>query len=289
MICNHSLFDEAASGRSKIGPLLTRSVVDPVPRRTHRSRIDVFVQPRLPFLSLTIVWLARAERVLFQPITACWRLADSSRIAACYRPFILRLPGIRHGFLSRRVPNMVCLSAVFSFLFPRGNIPTMVSAPARELSSKDETPHTASPAAPSLVLPLPALITSPPPQFKPEASTLPQNEVSSPDPPDGSGDDDFFAETFYDSGEDRMTSPKFDYDAHFRPLENLELSASPDPDPEAELCYVLDDFGPENIKSWCLPDFVSAEVFAIVKGGEPVDFITEFNEFFWRRRVFRAS
>jgi len=85
-----------------------------------------------------------------------------------------------------------------------------------------------------------------------------------------------------DSDEDRRTVPKFDYDARFRPLENLNLSAVQDLDPEAELCYVLEDFGPENIKSWCLPDFVSAEVFAIVKGGEPVDFITEFNEFFWR-------
>jgi len=147
------------------------------------------------------------------------------------------------------------------------------------------------------VPPPPALITSPPPQLKPETPPLPQNEVSSPDSPDGSGDDDFLAEIFSDSDddsdsdsdEDRRTFPKFDYDARFRPLENLDLSASPDPDPEAELCYVLDDFGPENIKSWCLPDFVSAEVFAIVKGGEPVDFITEFNEFFWRRRVFQAS
>ena len=145
--------------------------------------------------------------------------------------------------------------------------------------------------------PPPALITSPPPQLKPETPPLPQNEVSSPDSPDGSGDDDFLAEIFSDSDddsdsdsdEDRRTFPKFDYDARFRPLETLDLSASPDPDPEAELCYVLDDFGPENIKSWRLPDFVSAEVFAIVKGGEPVDFITEFNEFFWRRRVFQAS
>ena len=85
-----------------------------------------------------------------------------------------------------------------------------------------------------------------------------------------------------DSDEDRRTFPKFDYDARFRPLENLDLSAVQDPDPEAEMCYILEDFGPENIKSWCLPDFVSADVFAIVKGGEPVDFITEFNEFFWR-------
>ena len=89
-----------------------------------------------------------------------------------------------------------------------------------------------------------------------------------------------------DSDEDRRTFPKFDYDARFRPLENLNLSAVRDPDPEAELCYVLEDFGPENIRSWCLPDFVSAEVFAIVKGGEPVDFITEFNEFFWRKSSF---
>ena len=86
-----------------------------------------------------------------------------------------------------------------------------------------------------------------------------------------------------DSDEDRRTFPKFDYDARFRPLENLNLSAVRDPQPEAELCFVLEDFGPENIRSWCLPDFVSADVFAIVKGGEPVDFITEFNEFFWRK------
>jgi len=92
-----------------------------------------------------------------------------------------------------------------------------------------------------------------------------------------------------DSDDDRRTVPKFDYDARFRPLENLNLSAVQDPDPEAELCYVLEDFGPENIKSWCLPDFVSADVFAIVRGGEPVDFITEFNEFFWLVRVHRTS
>ena len=92
-----------------------------------------------------------------------------------------------------------------------------------------------------------------------------------------------------DSDEDQRSFPKFDYDARFRPLENLDLSAAKDPDPEAELCYILEDFGPENIKSWCLPDFVSADVFAIVKGGEPVDFIKEFNEFFWRKLLFFAS
>ena len=88
-----------------------------------------------------------------------------------------------------------------------------------------------------------------------------------------------------DSDEDR-SFPKFDYDARFRPLERLDLSAVKDPDPEAELCFILEDFGPENIKSWCLPDFVSADVFAIVKGGESVDFIKEFNEFFWRKLFF---
>lgn len=85
-----------------------------------------------------------------------------------------------------------------------------------------------------------------------------------------------------DSDEDHKTYPKFDYDARFRPLQNLDLSATRDPDPDAEVYYILEDFGPENMKSWCLPDFVSPDVFAVVKCGEPVDFITEFNEFFWR-------
>jgi len=92
-----------------------------------------------------------------------------------------------------------------------------------------------------------------------------------------------------DSDEDRRTFPKFDYDARFRPLENLDLSAPRNPEPDAELCYILEDFGPDNMKSWCLPDFVSPNVFAVVKGGEPVDFITEFNEFFWLVRVHRTA
>jgi len=125
---------------------------------------------------------------------------------------------------------------------------------------------------------------------------LHQNQISSPDSPDGSGDD-FLADMFSDSDDDsdsdsdddRRSFPKFDYDARFRPLENLDLSTARDPDPEAELCYILEDFGPENMRSWCLPDFVSADVFAIVKGGEPVDFVTEFNEFFWLVRIHRTG
>ena len=184
---------------------------------------------------------------------------------------------------------MVSLSAVFSSLSPRRHLSTMVSTPTRRLFSKEETTYT-PPSAPPSLLQLPPTPSTPSPT-PPNPETLPptQNEVSSPDSPDGSGDD-FLMEIFSDSDddsdsdsdEDRRTVPKFDYDARFRPLENLNLSAVRDPDPEAELCYVLEDFGPENIKSWCLPDFVSADVFAIVKGGEPVDFITEFNEFFWR-------
>jgi hypothetical protein len=168
----------------------------------------------------------------------------------------------------------------------------MVSTPARKLFSKEETPYTSSSTPPSVVQLPPTLNTSLPPKLNPETQrSLPQDET--PDSPDGSGDD-FLMEIFSDSDEDsdsdsdddRRTVPKFDYDARFRPLENLNLSAVQDPDPEAELCYVLEDFGPENIKSWCLPDFVSADVFAIVRGGEPVDFITEFNEFFWRKPLF---
>jgi len=92
-----------------------------------------------------------------------------------------------------------------------------------------------------------------------------------------------------DSDDDRRTYPKFDYDARFRPLQNLDLSQVRDPGPGAEVCYALEDFGPENMKSWCLPDFVSSDVFATVKGEEPVDFITEFNEFFWLIRVHRTG
>lgn len=86
-----------------------------------------------------------------------------------------------------------------------------------------------------------------------------------------------------DSDEERRTRPKFDYDARFRPLQNLDLDKVQNPGPTAELCYILEDFGSENLKSWCLPDFVPSNLFATVKGGETVDFITEFNEFFWRK------
>jgi len=185
---------------------------------------------------------------------------------------------------------MVSLPALFTSLSPRRNIFTMVSAPVRKLFSKGETPLTTpSPAPPSPAQLQPTLNTSPLPPPIPEPLPLPQNDASSPDSPDGSGDDflaDIFSDsdddTDSDSDEDRRTFPKFDYDARFRPLQKLDLSAVWDPDPEAEMCYILEDFGPENMKSWCLPDFVSTDVFAVVKGGEPVDFIREFNEFFWR-------
>lgn len=184
---------------------------------------------------------------------------------------------------------MVSLSAVFSSLSPRRTLFTMVSAPTRKLFSKEETSYTTTPTTPPSVVQLPSTLNSSPTHSK-ETLPLSQNEAPSPDSPDDSADD-FLMEIFSDSDddsdsdsdEDRRTFPKFDYDARFRPLENLNLSAVRDPQPEAELCYVLEDFGPENIRSWCLPDFVSADVFAIVKGGEPVDFITEFNEFFWRK------
>lgn len=181
---------------------------------------------------------------------------------------------------------MVSLSNVLSTLSPRRNLLTMVSTPTRKLASKEET----TPATPpSLVQLPPTLNTSPSPQPNPHPSPSPQNDASSPDSPDGSGDD-FLADIFTDSDDDsdsdsdddRRTYPKFDYDARFRPLENLDLNKVPDPGPTAELCYALEDFGPENMKSWCLPDFVSSDVFAVVKAGEPIDFITEFNEFFWR-------
>lgn len=188
---------------------------------------------------------------------------------------------------------MVSLSAVLSSLSPRRPLLAMVSTPARKLFSKEETSYTPPPPPPAVLQLPPTRTTSPP--ARPDSETHPpsQDEAPSPDSPDDSADD-FLMEIFSDSDddsdsdsdEDRRTFPKFDYDARFRPLENLNLSAVRDPDPEAELCYVLEDFGPENIRSWCLPDFVSADVFAIVKGGEPVDFITEFNEFFWRKSSF---
>jgi hypothetical protein len=182
---------------------------------------------------------------------------------------------------------MVSLSAVLSSLSSRRNLYAMVSTPARKLFSKEETPYTPPPAPPSVVQLPSTLHTSSPTQPDPET---PPDEAPSPDSPDGAGDD-FLMEIFSDSDddsdsdsdEDRRVFPKFDYDARFRPLEHLNLSTVRDPEPEAELCYVLEDFGPENLKSWCLPDFVSADVFAIVKAGESVGFITEFNEFFWRK------
>ena len=165
----------------------------------------------------------------------------------------------------------------------------MVSPQTRKLFSKEETPYTSPTPSPSLVQLPPTLNTSPPPQPNLRPSPSLQNESSSPDSPDASGDDflvDIFSDSDddsdSDSDDDRRTYPKFDYDARFRPLENLDLSKVRDPGPAAELCYALEDFGPENMKSWCVPDFVSSDVFAIVKGGEPVDFIAEFNEFFWR-------
>lgn len=165
----------------------------------------------------------------------------------------------------------------------------MVSTPARKFFGKEETPYT-TPAVPPPVM---QLTTSTPPQSNPQQSPSLQGEASSPDSPDDSGDD-FLADIFSDSDDDsdsdsdddRRTYPKFDYDARFRPLENLDLSQVRDPGPSAEICYAVEDFGPESMKSWCLPDFVSSDVFATVKGEEPVDFITEFNEFFWRMFLF---
>jgi hypothetical protein len=187
---------------------------------------------------------------------------------------------------------MVSLSAVLSSLSLRRNPFTMVSTPTRKFFTKEETTYVAPPNPPQLT---PPLRTSPPPLPNPETSAPPQNDPSSPESPDGSGED-FLADIFSDSDDDsdsdsdddRRTYPKFDYDARFRPLENLDLSGVRDPIPGAELCFALEDFGPENMKSWSLPDFVSSDVFAIVKGGEPVDFITEFNEFFWRTFSFRC-
>ena len=184
---------------------------------------------------------------------------------------------------------MVSLSTVFSTLSPRRALP-MVSTPTRKAFVKEETPY-APPTTPSPFVQLPpTLNTSPQPNLQPSPS--PQNDAPSPDSPDGSGDD-FLADIFSDSDDDsdsdsdddRRPYPKFDYDARFRPLEHLDLAQVRDPGPGAELCYALEDFGPDNMKSWCLPDFVKSEVFAIVKGGEPVDFITEFNEFFWRESL----
>lgn len=172
----------------------------------------------------------------------------------------------------------------------------MVSTPTRKVFSKEETPYTPPPNPPSLVQYPTSPDTSPPPQPNPTTPSVPQMEPSSPDSPDGSGDD-FLADIFSDSDDDsdsdsdddRRTYPKFDYDARFRPLQGLDVSDVREPDPGAEPCFALEDFGPENMKSWCLPDFVSSDVFALVKGGEAVDFITEFNEFFWLIRVKRTG
>ena len=195
------------------------------------------------------------------------------------------------------------LSAVFSSLSPRRNVfTTMVSPYARKVVSKEETSHVppsttppppvVQPVPPSLNTPLPPQPNPSPPPPPPPPSPPPQ-EASSPDSADGSGDD-FLADIFSDSDDDsdsdsdddQRTYPKFDYDARFRPLEGLNLSEVMEPDRGAELCYALEDFGPENMKSWCLPDFVSSDVFAVVKGGDAVDFIEEFNEFFWRKFFF---
>jgi hypothetical protein len=200
------------------------------------------------------------------------------------------------------------LSAVFSSLSPRRNVfTTMVSPYVRKVVSKEETPHTSpsttppppvvqfAPSPPNNT-PLPPQSNPLPPPTPPPPSPPPQQEASSPDSADGSGDD-FLADIFSDSDDDsdsdsdddRRTYPKFDYDARFRPLEGLNLSEVREPNRGAELCYALEDFGPENMKSWCLPDFVSSDVFAVVKGGDAVDFIEEFNEFFWLVWVHRTE
>lgn len=187
---------------------------------------------------------------------------------------------------------MVSLSTVFSSLSPRRNPFTMVSAPPRKVISKQETPSASPPTPPPVPQLPPNLNTSslsPQPNLQPSPS--PQTQTSplpadSPDSPqekflaDISDSDD---DTDSDSDDDRRDSqPKFDYDARFRPLENLDLSIIPNPGPEAETCYTFENFGPESMRNWCLPDFVSSDVFATVKAGERVYFITEFNEFFWR-------
>ena len=185
---------------------------------------------------------------------------------------------------------MVSLSTVFSSLSPRRIPFNMVSAPPRKMFSKQETPSTSLTTPPSLPQLTPKLNAPSPPQPNPQPSLPPQTKIPRPDSPDGSREE-FLADIFSDSDDDsdsdsdddRRTYPKFDYDARFRPLENLDLSKVEDPGPGAELCYTLEDFGPENMKSWCLPDFVSSDVFATVKGGERVYFIMEFNEFFWRK------
>ena len=190
---------------------------------------------------------------------------------------------------------MVSLSALFNLY--RRNLSAMVPTLARKSSSKEETPHTTCPAPPSPAQRPPTVNPPAPPKSNPEPPPpIPRNDTSGPDSPDDTGDD-FLMEIFSDSDddsdsdsdEDRRTFPKFDYDARFRPLENLDLSAPRAPEPGAELCFILEDFGPDNMKSWCLPDFVSPDVFAVVKGGEEVDFITEFNEFFWRRSLFSSQ
>ena len=181
---------------------------------------------------------------------------------------------------------MVSLSAIFSSLYTRRNPLNMVSAPPRKVYGKRETPSacpTIPPSAPQLPPDLNAL---PLLQSNLQPSPPPHDEPPRPESPG----DDFLAEAFSDSDDDsdsdsdddRLPYPKFDYDARFRPLQNLDLSKIREPGPGAELCYTLEDFGPDNMKSWCLPDFVSSDIFATVTAGELVYFITEFNEFFWR-------
>ena len=122
-----------------------------------------------------------------------------------------------------------------------------------------------------------------------QSSLSPQRSTPPSDSPDDP-QEDFLAGIFSDSDDDsdsdsdddRRPHPKFDYDARFRPLENLDLSLVQDPGYKAEICYTLDDFGPGTMRSWSIPDFVSSDIFPTVKGGERVDFISELNEFFWR-------
>ena len=159
-------------------------------------------------------------------------------------------------------------------------------SPCTQRAVSKETPYT----PPTTTTPPPVVQLAPPssnttalPQPNPPSPPS-QKGASSPDSVDGSADD-FLVDAFSDSDsdDDQRAPPRFDYDARFRPLEGLNLSEVRKPDREAELCYAVEDFGPENMKSWCLPDFVPPDVFAVVGGGDAVDFIEEFNEYFWRK------
>lgn len=111
--------------------------------------------------------------------------------------------------------------------------------------------------------------------------------MSKPDSPNGSGDD-FLTNIFsnsHDSGDsdsdnDRQPYTELDYDAQFWPLEHLDLAQVQDPSPGAELCYALEDFGPDNMKS-CVSQISSSPRSLQSSMAANLSISSEFKEFFW--------